>query len=73
MTYLFNSLFLHLLSIKVKTIIKQPAPIDKYNTKALDKESLLHEKTEVSFNSYEVKIVLNWVKINTSVFSITSN
>ena len=31
------------------------------------------KKTEASFNSYEVKIVLNWAKINTSVFSITSN
>ena len=74
MTYLFNSLFLYLLSIKaIKPPIKQPAPIDKYNTKTLDKESLSHEKTEVNFNSYEVKIVLNWAKINTSVFSITSN
>ena len=76
MAYLFNSLFSYLLLVKVKAIkpiIKQPAPIDKYNTKALDKESLSHEGTEVSFNSYEVKIVLNWSKINTSVFSITSN
>ena len=55
MVYLFNSLFSYLLSIKA---IK-PAPIDKYNTKSLDKESLLHEKTEVSFNSYELKILLN--------------
>ncbi|MDY2887429.1 MAG: hypothetical protein SOT25_01465 [Malacoplasma sp.] len=31
------------------------------------------KKTEASFNSYEVKIVLNWTKINTSVFLITSN
>ncbi|MDD6145341.1 MAG: hypothetical protein PUI87_00010 [Mycoplasmataceae bacterium] len=31
------------------------------------------KKTEASFNSYEVKIVLNWAKINTSVFSIISN
>ena len=76
MAYLFNSLFSYLLLIKVKAIkpaIKQPAPIDKYNTKALDKESLSHEGTEVSFNSYEIKIVLNWAKINTSVFSIISN
>ena len=42
-----------------KTAIKQPAQVDKYNTKALDKESLSNEKTEASFNSYEVKIVLN--------------
>ena len=71
MAYLFNSLFSYLLLIKVKVIkptIKQPAPIDKYNTKALDKELLSHEGTEVSFNSYEVKLILNWVKINTSVF-----
>ena len=69
MGYLFNSLFLYLLSIKaIKPVIKQPAPIDKYNTKALDKESLSHEGTEVSFNSYEVKIVLNWAKNNTLVF-----
>ena len=69
MGYLFNSLFSHLLLIKViKRVIKQPAPIDKYNTKALDNESLSHEGTEVSFNSYEIKIVLNWAKINTSVF-----
>ena len=71
MAYLFNSLFSYLLLIKVKAI--KPAPIDKYNTKALDNESLSHEGTEVSFNSYEVKIVLNWVKINTSVFLIISN
>ena len=71
MTYLFNSLFLHLLLIKVKAI--KSVLIDKYNIKALDKESLSHEGTEVSVNSYEVKIVLNWAKINTSVFSITSN
>ena len=38
MGYLFNSLFSYLLLIKVKTI--KLAPIDKYNTKALDKESL---------------------------------
>ena len=57
----------------IKPAIKQAAPIDKYNTKALDKELLSHEGAEVSFNSYEVKIVLNWAKINTSVFSITSN
>ena len=38
-----------------KTRIKQPAQVDKYNTKALDKESLSNEKTEASFNSYEVK------------------
>ena len=44
MTFLFNSLFSYLLSIKaIKPPIKQPAPIDKYNTKALDNESLLHE------------------------------
>ena len=76
MGYLFNSLFSYLLLIKAKTIklpIKQPAPIDKYNNKGLDKESLSHEKIEVNFNSYEVKIVLNWAKINTSVFWITSN
>ena len=74
MGYLFNSLFSHLLLIKaIKPVIKQPAPIDKYKTKALDNESLSNEKTEASFNSYEVKIVLNWVKINTSVFSIISN
>ena len=76
MAYLFNSLFSYLLLIKVKAIkpaIKQPAPIDKYNTKALDNESLSHEGTEVSFNSYEVKIVLNLAKNNTSVFSITFN
>ena len=76
MGYLFNSLFSYLLLIKVKVIkpaIKQPAQVDKYNTKALDKESLSNEKTEASFNSYEVKIVLNWTKINTSVFLITSN
>ena len=66
MGYLFNSLFSHLLLIKVKAIkpvIKQPAPIDKYNTKALDNESLSHESTKVSFNSYEIKIVLNWAKL----------
>ena len=69
MVYLFNSLFSHPSLIKViKRVIKQPAPIDKYNTKALDNESLSHEGTEVSFNSYEIKIVLNWAKINTSVF-----
>ena len=46
MGYLFNSLFSYLLSIKakaIKPVIKQPAPIDKYKTKALDNESLLHE------------------------------
>ena len=43
MTYLFSSLFSYLLLIKIKPIIKQPAPIDKYKTKALDNESLLHE------------------------------
>ena len=74
MTYLFNSLFSYLLSIKaIKPVIKQPAPIDKYNTKALDKELLSHEGAKVSFNSYEVKIVLNLAKNNTSVFSITFN
>ena len=74
MGYLFNSLFSYLLLIKaIKPVIKQPAPIDKYKTKALDNESLLHEGTEVSFNSYEVKLILNWAKINTSVFSITFN
>ena len=71
MAFLFNSLFLYLLLIKVKAI--KSALIDKYNIKALDKESLSHEGTEVSFNSYEIKILLNWAKINTSVFSITSN
>ena len=74
--YLFDSLFSYLLLIKAKAIkpaIKQPAPVDKYNTKTLDKESLSHEGTEASFNSYEVKIVLNWAKINTSIFSIISN
>ena len=47
MAYLFNSLFSYLLLIKVKVIkptIKQPAPIDKYNTKALDNKSLSNEK-----------------------------
>ena len=76
MGYLFNSLFSYLLLTKVKAIkpaIKQPAPIDKYNTKALDNESLSHESTKASFNSYEVKIVLNWTKINTSIFLIISN
>ena len=74
MGYLFNSLFSYLLLIKaIKPAIKQPAQVDKYNTKALDKESLSNEKTEASFNSYEVKLILNWAKINTSVFSITSN
>ena len=74
MGYLFNSLFSYLLLIKaIKPVIKQPVPIDKYNTKALDKELLSHEGAKVSFNSYEVKIVLNWTKINTSVFLITSN
>ena len=44
MGYLFNSLFSYLLLIKaIKPAIKQPAPIDKYKTKALDNESLLHE------------------------------
>ena len=71
MAFLFNSLFLYLLLIKVKAI--KSTLIDKYNIKVLDKESLSHERTEVSFNSYEVKIVLNWAKINTSVFLITSN
>ena len=74
MGYLFNSLFSYLLLIKaIKPVIKQPAPIDKYNNKGLDKESLSHEKIEVNFNSYEVKIVLNLAKNNTSVFSITFN
>ena len=72
MDYLFNSLFSYLLLIKVKAI-KQPTPIGKYNIKAWDKESLSHEGTKVSFKSYEAKIVLNWAKINTSGFSITSN
>ena len=47
MGYLFNSLFSYLLLIKVKAIkpaIKQPAPIDKYNTKALDNKLLSNEK-----------------------------
>ena len=57
MPYLLNSLFLYLLLIKVKAI--KSVLIDEYNTKALDKESLSNEKTEASFNSYEVKIVLN--------------
>ena len=73
---LFFSLFSYLLSIKakaIKPVIKQLAPIDKYNTKALDKESLSHEGCEAGYNWYEVKIVLNWTKINTSVFLITSN
>ena len=74
MAFLFNSLFSYLLSIKaIKPVIKQPGPIDEYNTKALDNESLLHEGTEVSFNSYEVKILLNWAKINTSIFLIIYN
>ena len=71
MADLFNSLFSYILLIKVKAI--KSVLIDKYNIKALDKESLSHEGTEVSFNSYEVKLILNWAKINTSVFSITSN
>ena len=71
MTFLFNSLFLYLLLIKVKAI--KSTLINKYNIKTLDKESLPHEGTEVSFNSYEVKPILNWAKINTSVFLITSN
>ena len=53
MGYLFNSLFSYLLLIKVKAIkpaIKQPVPIDKYNTKALDKESLSHEGCEAGYN-----------------------
>ena len=62
MPFLFNSLFLYLLLIKVKAIkpaIKQPVPIGKYNTKALDKELLSHEGAKVSFNSYEIKKLLN--------------
>ena len=50
MGYLFNSLFSYLLLVKVKAIkpvIKQPAPIDKYNTKALDNESLSNEKLKL--------------------------
>ena len=45
MGFLFNSLFSYLLLIKaIKTTIKQPVPIDKYNTKALDNKLLSNEK-----------------------------